>query len=70
MTEKNVFDFPGAEIDVHWDCLQTGTPLGNGRFREQIETALGRKVGQSQRGRPRKAVSETEKMRQQEIEGR
>ena len=32
--------------------VQTGAPLGNERFREQIELALGRKVGQARRGRP------------------
>lgn len=31
---------------------QTGTPLADTRFREQIERALGRKVGQARRGRP------------------
>ncbi len=35
-------------------CLQTGTPLGNDRFREEIEQALKVKVGHSCRGRPRK----------------
>jgi len=39
-------------------CLQTGTPLGNDRFREQIEQTLGVKVGYSARGRPKKPVSE------------
>jgi len=34
------------------DSLQTGTPLGNKRFREQIESALNRKVGHCRRGRP------------------
>jgi hypothetical protein len=37
-------------------CLQTGTPLGNERFRE-IERALGVKVGYSARGRPKKPVT-------------
>jgi len=32
--------------------VQTGTPLGNNRFREQIELALQCRVGQSRRGRP------------------
>ena len=32
--------------------VQTGTPLGNQRFREQIEKMLQCKVGQSRRGRP------------------
>lgn len=36
-------------------ATHTGTPLGNDRFREQIEEALGRKVGWQRRGRPRKA---------------
>ena len=42
------------ELRAIRSCLQTGTPLGNDRFREQIEKVLGRKVGQSRRGRPRK----------------
>lgn len=33
-------------------CLQTGTPYGNDRFREEIESAIGASVGQSRRGRP------------------
>jgi len=39
-------------------CLQTGTPFGNDRFREQIEQTLGRKVGFSKRGRPKKPGEE------------
>ena len=35
-------------------CLQTGTPLGNDRFRDEIERALGVKVGYASRGRPKK----------------
>ena len=31
-------------------CLQTGTPLGNDRFRLQIEQALGVRVGYSRTG--------------------
>lgn len=38
------------------DCLQTGTPLGNDRFREHIEATLGKCVGKAQRGRPKKPV--------------
>ena len=45
-------------------CLQTGTPLGNDRFREQIEQTLGLKVGFSKRGRPKKP-SEVEDKRDQ-----
>ena len=36
--------------------VQTGTPLGNQRFREQIERTLACKVGQAKRGRPCKSV--------------
>ncbi len=32
----------------------TGTPLGNNRFKEQVEAMLGRKVGQPRQGRPKK----------------
>lgn len=32
--------------------VQTGTPLGNDRFRQQVEKAMGCKVGQARRGRP------------------
>ena len=35
-------------------CVQTGTPLGNNRFREYIEAVLKVKVGYSSRGRPKK----------------
>ena len=38
-------------------CLQTGTPLGNGRFRARIEQALDVKVGYSGRGRPKKTAN-------------
>jgi hypothetical protein len=40
------------------DCLQTGTPFGNDVFREEIERTLGKSVGFSIRGRPRKPPSE------------
>ncbi|GBE48985.1 transposase IS200 like protein [bacterium BMS3Bbin12] len=35
-------------------AVQSGTPLGNDRFRGEIERTIGRKVGQARRGRPRK----------------
>ncbi len=35
-------------------ALQTGTPLGNARYKMEIEAALDLKVGFAQRGRPRK----------------
>jgi len=42
--------------DVHAirTAVQTGTPLGNDRFRAQVEAALGKRVGQARRGRPRR----------------
>jgi REP-associated tyrosine transposase len=40
------------EIRAAW---QTGTPLVNDRFKEQIEQALNKKIGYSRRGRPREA---------------
>lgn len=36
------------------NCAQTGTPLGNNKFRSQIEKKLRIKVGYNTRGRPRK----------------
>lgn len=38
-------------------CLQTGTPLGDQVFRSQIETQIGRQVGQARQGRPAKKVT-------------
>jgi len=35
------------------NAVQTGTPLGSERFREQVESLLGKKVGYAQRGRPK-----------------
>ncbi|SDW26071.1 hypothetical protein [Marinobacter mobilis] len=37
------------------DCLSASQLLGSGRFKEQVEAALGRKVGQVSRGRPKGA---------------
>ena len=36
--------------------VQTGTPLGNDRFREYVEQTLECKVGQSSRGRPKLSI--------------
>lgn len=33
---------------------QTGTPLGTDRFKMRVEAMLGRKIGQTRRGRPKK----------------
>lgn len=48
--------FDARVLDEVRICLQSGTPLGNDRFKTQIEQALKVKVGQSKRGRPRKKV--------------
>jgi len=50
---------PG-QLDAIRSAVQTGTPLGNDRFREQIEAALKRKVGQARRGRPVRRLDEAE----------
>jgi hypothetical protein len=34
------------------ECLACNYPLGIERFREEIEAALGRRVGERKRGRP------------------
>ena len=39
-----------GEIRAAW---QTGTPLANDRFKEQIEKKLSMKVGYARRGRPK-----------------
>jgi putative transposase len=52
---------PGpGQLDAIRSAVQTGTPLGNDRFREQIEAALKRKVGQARRGRPMRRRDEAE----------
>lgn len=37
-------------------AVQTGTPLGNNKFKEEIEQLLGVKIGYAKRGRPKKSV--------------
>ena len=58
-TYKRFFDtaLGGDEIALQRSALQTGTPLGNDRFRSQIEAVSGRKVGFLRRGRPKKMDS-------------
>ncbi len=41
-----------GDIEAIRACAQSGTPLGNDRFRREIEAVLQRKVGQERRGRP------------------
>jgi putative transposase len=36
--------------------VQTGTPLGNNKFKEEVEELLGVKTGYAKRGRPKKSV--------------
>lgn len=43
-----------GEIRRAWN---TGTPLGNDRFREEVEVKLQLKVGQNRRGRPKRALT-------------
>jgi putative transposase len=38
------------------EAWRTGTPLGNDRFKEEVEAILGCKVGQARRGRPGKVA--------------
>jgi hypothetical protein len=41
------------------DAWRTGTPLGNDRFKEEVEAMLGCKIGQVRRRRPKKTPSNT-----------
>jgi putative transposase len=49
---RNALD--STQIHDIRSAVQTGTPLGNDRFREQVEQALRCKVGHTRRGRPRR----------------
>ena len=53
-TYRSLFDstIPADLLADLRNCVQTGTPLGNDRFRDQIEATLKVKVGYSSRGRP------------------
>ena len=44
------------ELTLLRDALQTGTPLGNEKFKAEIEAALDLKVGYARRGRPKKTL--------------
>lgn len=48
------------QLKAIWAAWQTGTPLGNDRFRAEVEAMLGRKVGQARRGRPQKDAEKSE----------
>jgi putative transposase len=45
------------QINAAWE---SGTPLGNDLFKNQIEKMLGRKVGQAKRGRPAKILRDSD----------
>jgi len=49
---RNVLD--AQQIHAIRSAVQTGTPLGDDQFRDQIEKALDCKVGQARRGRPKR----------------
>jgi len=53
---RNALD-PDQVHDIR-ASVQTGTPLGNERFQQEIEKALNCKVGQARRGRPRQEKTE------------
>lgn len=53
---RNLFRSQIREIDIHPRISRLHHPLGNDRFREQVETTLGKRVGRRQRGRPPKHV--------------
>ncbi len=57
---RDLFKFQIPEIDLHEirHSLAYNYPLGNDRFREQIERALGHKVGYRKRGRPERKGTE------------
>ncbi len=56
------------QLDAIRSALQTGTPLGDGRFRARIEHRLDAKVGHDRRGRPR-AQSAPDSMRETRKKG-
>ena len=44
------------ELDRFRAVLQSGTPLGNDRFKAEVEAALGMKTGYDRPGRPKKSL--------------
>lgn len=50
-------DLGKDEIQRIRSAIQFSMPTGDSRFVEQIEAALGRKLGQAYRGRPRKSIT-------------
>ncbi len=58
---KKLFDITASDDELMIFCpsLQSGMPLGNDRFKAEIESTLGCKVGQAHIGRPRKLKAVT-----------
>lgn len=54
---KGLFDDPMdvEELAILRSSMQSGTPIGNDKFKSQIEAALGRKVGLAKPGRPKRS---------------
>lgn len=52
---RELFKYQIPEVNLHEirEALSYNYPLGNDRFREQVEKALGRQLGYKERGRPR-----------------
>jgi putative transposase len=46
------YQIPDTQLHDIGECLAYNFPLGNDRFRDEIESALGRPVGERKRGRP------------------
>lgn len=44
------------DIELFRRCTRKGLPAGSVRFKQEIETALSRRIGDGQRGRPRKGL--------------
>ncbi|MFK5915782.1 MAG: transposase [Woeseiaceae bacterium] len=49
---------PDEDLHIIRESMKYNYPLGNERFKEQVEGALGRTVSQNQRGRPKLGISE------------
>jgi len=57
---KTLFDEVPTEheLDMIRSSLHSGTPIGNDKFKAQIEVAVGHKVGLAKVGRPKKKSRE------------
>lgn len=55
---KDFFSSPGDPDQLRniRDSVQSGTPLGNDRFREQIAQTLGCRIGHTRQGRPSRSA--------------